>query len=209
MTSPPPSKHQKVIKVKKEKKSTQLYKQLKQEGPRKPDTGRFVDRDDRLPEQANELNLWANTYWAAGCRTWDEVLADKSRALSSSHILENPENPTLPPHPSTPHTRSQIHINVTYTHNHIISSSPYSKKSAGDVSASVSTIKKFNIPGLSPRKPLPPVAEREEGKGASESSESSKIVFIPALNLRCMVADIHAPPALSYTTDNIKELIRD
>jgi hypothetical protein len=110
----------------------------------------------------------------------------------------------LPPHPSNPQTPRQIQINVTYTHNHIISSSPYSKQSADDVSTNVGTIKKFNIPGLS-RKLLPPVVEREE----VESLESSKIVFIPALNLRCTVADIHAPPALSYTTENIKELIRD
>ena len=53
------------------------------------------------------------------------------------------------------------------------------------------------------------MAERGEGEDALESSESLKIIFIPAFNLHCIVANIYTPLALSYTTDNIKELIRD
>jgi len=210
MSTPlPTSKRQKTVKVKREKKSIQLYNQLKQEGPRKVATGKFVDQDDRLPEQANRLNLWANTYWAAGCRTFEEIAAVEQAAFEDSErqaLLENSENTTLLPLPSTPSTSRQIQINVTYTHNHIISSSPFSTHSTKDISTSIKAIKKYKIPGLSPRKRQ---VDRVTEGGEDEVSETPKIVYVSCLAIHCSVDEIGAPPALSYATENIKSLITD
>jgi hypothetical protein len=208
-TPSPPSKRQRTVKVKREKKSTQLYNQLKQEGPRKLATGNFVDQDDRLPEQANRLNLWANTYWTAGCRTFEEIAATEQAVFEESErqaLLGNSENLTSLPSPSTPSTSRQIQINVTYTHNHIISSSPFSTHSTNDISTSIKAIKRYKIPGRSPYKhQIDRVAEGGEDK----ASETPKVVYLPCLAIHCSVDEIGAPPALSYATENIKSLIKD
>jgi hypothetical protein len=36
-----------------------------------------VDRDGRLPEKANKLNLLAEIFWNAGCRTWAQIAAEE------------------------------------------------------------------------------------------------------------------------------------
>jgi hypothetical protein len=60
-----------IAETKEEKKSTQLYNQLNPD--RRQDTSKFVDRDDRLPEEANKLNLLAEAYCNAHCRTPKET----------------------------------------------------------------------------------------------------------------------------------------
>jgi hypothetical protein len=42
-----------------------------------------------------------------------------------------------------------------------------------------------------------------------EEGEAHETATIPALGLRCTVAEIPAPPPLSYTAENIGDLIRD
>jgi hypothetical protein len=85
MSSPPPAKRQKTGAAKKEKKSIRLYNRLRLEGPpRKADTGKLVDRDDRLPEEASRLNRVASAFWNAGRRTMAEVAADELAAASSA-----------------------------------------------------------------------------------------------------------------------------
>ena len=112
--SSPPAKRQKTGAANKEKKSIQLYNRLKLEGPpRKADTGRFVDRDNRLPEEASKLNLWADAFWNAGCRTTAEIAADELAAASSTQAKTPPETPPAP-----------LKSNVTYTHNYIHLSPP-------------------------------------------------------------------------------------
>jgi hypothetical protein len=192
MSSPPPSKRQKTgttgtngRKEKtgteegtKEMKTTQLYNQ---EGPtRKADTGMVVDRDDRLPEEANKLNLLAEIYWNAGCRTWAQIAAEEQANASSANGLQ----------PPTP-----IQINVTHRHNHFYSASPHSNLSAGNISHNVQAITGLPVAG--------------SGEGGPGGENGSDVVDIPALGLRCSVADIPAPPALSYTAENLGSLVHD
>jgi hypothetical protein len=191
MSSQPPSKRQKTGPAKRESRSTRLYNKLKLEGPpRKAETGRLVDRDDRLPEEASQLNLWADAYWNAGCRTMEEIAADEQAAASSAE-QQNPTQGAPPP----------VEINVKYTHSHI-HSSPFSQLSAGDISRNIRATEMFNIAGRSTEAVAGSGEEGENGLGA-------EIIVIPALGLRCTVAEIQAPPALSYTTENIGDLVRD
>jgi hypothetical protein len=70
-----------IAETKEEKKSTQLYNQLNPD--RRQDTSKFVDRDDRLPEEANKLNLWADAFCNAGCRTPEEIAETKKQKKST------------------------------------------------------------------------------------------------------------------------------
>jgi hypothetical protein len=58
------------------------------------------------------------------------------------------------------------------------------------------TIQTLNTPGL-------PVAPEKSGQ-----SDSDK-VDIPTIGLRCSMAEMPAPPALSYMADNLRDLIHD
>jgi hypothetical protein len=60
-------------------------------------------------EEASKLNLWADAYWNAGCRTMEEIAADEQAAASSAEQHTS----------STQDARRPVEINVTYTHNHI------------------------------------------------------------------------------------------
>jgi hypothetical protein len=194
MSSQPP-KRQKTgaNKKKRERKSTQLCNKLKLEGPpRKADTGKLVDRDDRLPQEASELNLLADTFWNAGCRTMEEIAADEQAAASPAEH-HNPLAQDPPRHP--------FDIKVTYehNHNHNIHASPSSPLSAEDISRNVRAMERFNVPGRSMKAVARP----------GEEGEAHETATIPALGLRCTVAEIPAPPPLSYTAENIGDLIRD
>jgi hypothetical protein len=141
-----------------------------------------------LPEEANKLNLWAEAYVSAGCRQpLPGPLLEEIRVIAEQ-LQAN-----------APSADIQININVTHKHYHTYSSSPFSDLSTGDISCNVQVIETFNTPGL------PTAAETSEQSG----SESSDIVDIPSIGLRCSVAEIPAPPPLSYTTGNLRNLIHD
>jgi hypothetical protein len=120
-----------------------------------------------------------------------EIAADEQAAASPAEH-HNPLTQDAP--------RRPFDINVTYTHNHDhnIHSSPSSRLSAEDIARNVRATERFNIPGRST-------------KTVARSGEEGEIemVTIPALGLRCTVAEIPAPPPLSYIAENIGDLIRD
>jgi hypothetical protein len=118
-----------------------------------------------------------------------DLAADELAAASSAQDATQ-DAPRDAPRP--------VEIKVTYTHN-IIHSSPFS---ADNISRNVRVTEAFNIPGRSTRAVAGSGEEGENGLGA-------EIVAIPALGLRCTMAESQAPPALSYTTENIRDLIRD
>jgi hypothetical protein len=135
-----------------------------------------VDRDDRLPEEANKLNLMAEIYRNAGYRTWAQIAEAKNASNAASATGLQPQTP--------------VRINVIHTHNYIHHSTP----SAGNVSHSNDV---QAITGL-------PVAG--SGEGGPEGGNGSDV---PSLGLHCSVAEIPAPPALSYTADNLRSLVHD
>jgi len=47
------------------------------------------------------------------------------------------------------------------------------------------------------------------GEGGPEGENGSDVVDIPTLSLHCSVTEIPAPPALSYTADNLRSLVHD
>jgi hypothetical protein len=103
-----------------------------------------------------------DTYVKAACRTLEEIADEEQARLeqanpSSAHRL--PQSKAQP-----------LQINVTYTHNHILSSSPFSNLSVGDISRNVQAIQTFNTPGL-------PVAPEKSGQNDSD------IVDIPTIGL--------------------------
>ncbi|OXV11191.1 hypothetical protein Egran_01049, partial [Elaphomyces granulatus] len=100
-----------------------------------------------------------------------------------------------------PPPRRPFDIKVTYehNHNHNIHSSPSSRLSAEDISQNVRATERFNIPGRSTK------AVARSG----EEGEAHETATIPALGLRCTVAEIPAPPPLSYTAESIGDLIQD
>ena len=65
-----------------------------------------VDRDDRLPEEANKLNLLAKIYCNAGCRSWAQIAAEEranASNASSAGRAPDPVSDKCHPHSSTPH----------------------------------------------------------------------------------------------------------
>jgi hypothetical protein len=65
-----------------------------------------VDRDDRLPEEANKLNLLAEIYRNAGCRTWAQIAAEEQANSSNASSATGLQPQTL------------VQINVTHTQSH-------------------------------------------------------------------------------------------
>jgi hypothetical protein len=68
------------------------------------DTGMVVDRDDRLPEEANKLNLLAEIYRNAGYRTWAQIAAEEQANASNASSA----NGLQPPTPFQTHTHSVV-----------------------------------------------------------------------------------------------------